>query len=271
MRIDASTELFGIIGRPVGHSLSPAMHNAAFEHWGINAVYLAFETDSPAKAADAARTLGIKGLSVTVPHKETIMDFLDEIDETARQIGAVNTVKNLEGHLSGTNTDWIGAVEALRAVTEIKGRRIVVLGAGGSARAAVYGLTRAGALVHIANRTVEKAGRLAREFGCSFSGLDELSQTEADILINTTSVGMTPLQNISPVPEKELDRFSVVMDIVYGSKKTRLITDAERHGCRTVPGTQMLLHQAAAQFEYWTERQAPFEVMKKALLEAATR
>ncbi len=268
MRIDASTKLYGIIGRPVGHSLSPAMHNAAFEHLGINAVYLAFETDSPERAMVAVRTLGIRGLSVTVPNKETVMDFLDETDETARQIGAVNTVKNLDGRLYGINTDWIGAVEALKAETGIRGRTAVVLGAGGSARAVAFGLAREGARVHIANRTVEKARKLAREFGCTFSGLRDLPQVEGAILVNTTSVGMGSLAGISPVPEEELDGFSLVMDIVYGREQTRLLKDAESRGCRIIRGTEMLLYQAASQFEFWTGRQAPVEVMKKALMDA---
>ena len=268
MRIDAATALYGIIGRPVRHSLSPAMHNAAFEHEGINAVYIAFETDSPGRAMDAVRTLGIRGLSVTVPNKETVMAFLDEMDETARRIGAVNTVKNRKGCIEGINTDWIGAVKALKEAAALRGKKAVVIGAGGSARAVVFGLVKEGAEVHIVNRTVEKAGRLAEEFDCSFSGLDGLSAADGDILINTTSVGMGGLQGLSPVPDGELGKFSIVMDIVYGSRKTRLLLDAERAGCITIQGTEMLLHQAAAQFEYWTGRKAPLEVMKKALLDS---
>ncbi len=270
MRIDAGTSLYGIIGKPVSHSLSPAMHNAAFENGGINAVYLAFETDSSGRALEAVRTLGIRGLSVTVPHKEGIISFLDETDETAGAIGAVNTVKNLGGRLTGINTDWIGAVEALRTKTGLKGKRAVVLGAGGSARAVVFGLLRAGAQVHIANRTVEKAKGLAREFGCSFSGLDDFYGAGGDILINTTSVGMGALAGVSPVPEAGLERFSIVMDIVYGTGRTRLLLDAERRGCSTVSGREMLLYQAAGQFEFWTGLKAPLEIMRKALLHAQT-
>jgi len=263
--IDAYTSLYGIIGRPVRHSLSPAMHNAAFEHEGINAVYLAFETDSPRRAMDAVRTLNIKGLSVTVPHKETVMEFLDETDDTAKRIGAVNTIKNLEGHLKGINTDWIGALKALRAVTAIKDRLVVVLGAGGSARAVVYGLVKEGAKVHIANRTEEKARSLAEEFSCAFSGLDNVSEIEGEILINTTSVGMGPLAGICPVPASMLGKFSVVMDIVYGKGGTRLLQEARSKGCTTIPGIEMLLYQAAAQFEFWTGHTAPLDVMRQAL------
>lgn len=268
MQVDAGTGLYGIIGKPVGHSLSPAMHNAAFESQGINAVYLAFETDSPGKALEAVRTLGIRGLSVTVPNKEGIITFLDKTDETAATIGAVNTVKNSGGRLTGINTDWIGAVEALRTKTDLKGKRAIVLGAGGSARAVVFGLLSQGAHVHIANRTIEKAKDLAGEFGCSFSGLEDFSRAGGDILINTTSVGMGELAGVSPVPEAELGRFRLVMDIVYGGTSTRLLLDAERKGCSIVSGKEMLLFQAAGQFEFWTGLKAPAEVMKRALLRA---
>ncbi len=268
MQIDSSTRLFGIIGRPVGHSLSPVMHNAAFEHLGINAVYLAFETDSPGKAMEAVKTLGIRGLSITVPNKETVMGFLDEIHETARDIGAVNTVRNQHGRLQGINTDWIGAVEAIKAATSVQGSRVVVLGAGGSARAVIFGLTREGAVVHIANRTVEKAQRLADEFGCTYSGIEGLSAVGGDILINTTSVGMGSMEGVSPVKEEELDGFSLVMDIVYGRKETRLLKDARKHGCRVIPGTRMLLFQAVAQFDFWTGRKAPVNIMERALMAA---
>lgn len=271
MHIDAATKLYGIIGKPVGHSLSPAMHNAAFQHKGINAVYLAFETGSPEKAVDAVRTIGIKGLSVTVPHKESIMPFLDEIDKTAKRIGAVNTVRNSNGVLSGTNTDWIGAVKALKAVIDLENTEVTVLGAGGSARAVIFGLLKEKAKVHIANRTKEKAGRLAEEFGCSFSGLDDLSGINGAILVNTTSVGMGELRGISPVPKQLLKQFSVVMDIVYGKEKTRLLQDAEEFGCIIVEGIEMLLHQAAAQFEFWTGKKAPFDAMRKALIQAQVK
>ncbi len=244
------------------------MHNAAFEHQGINAVYLAFETDRPGPALDAVKTLGIKGLSVTVPNKEAVMDYLDETDDTALRIGAVNTVKNVDGYLIGTNTDWIGAIKALKEVVDIKGRKVVVLGAGGSARAVIFGLLKHGARVHIANRTKDKARRLAEEFHCSFSGLEEVSKMDGQTLINTTSVGMGKLKGLSPIPEEQLERFSVVMDIVYGKDKTKLLRDAESRGCTIIAGIEMLLHQAAAQFEFWTGRKAPFKVMKKALLDA---
>ena len=250
--IDAATSLYAIIGRPVRHSLSPAMHNAAFGKTGMNAVYLAFETDSTEAACQAMRSLGIRGYSVTIPNKESIMQFLDHVDETAIEIGAVNTVRNDSGRLSGTNTDWIGAVKALGAKGGIKGRRAVVIGAGGSARAVVYGLVREGAEVAIFNRTVERARRLAEQFGCEYSGLEALDSAEGDIIVNTTSIGMSPDDDKMPVTRGQLERFSLVMDIVYSPLETMLLKTARELGLEVVYGLDMLLYQAVGQFEYWT-------------------
>jgi len=262
---DAATSLYGIIGRPVRHSLSPAMHNAAFEKTGINAVYLAFETDSAEAACHAMRCLGIKGYSVTIPNKESIMQFLDDIDETALEIGAVNTVKNDDGRLSGTNTDWIGAVNALGVKGGVRGKRAVVIGAGGSARAVVYGLVREGADVSVFNRTIERARRLAEEFGCAYAGLDGLDDAEGDIMVNTTSVGMSPNDDKMPVTREQVGRFSLVMDIVYSPLETMLLKTAKGLGVEVVYGLDMLLYQAVGQFEYWTGMRAPVDAMREAL------
>ncbi len=268
---DARTRLYGIIGDPVEHSLSPVMHNAAFRALGMNAVYLAFCVKSAEQAADSIRSLNIDGVSVTIPHKEALIPFLDEIDRFASEIGAVNTVRNEAGRLIGTNTDWIGAVKALEEKTALGGKRAVVLGAGGSARAVVYGLSERGARVHVANRTIEKAERLAREFSCSFSGLDDEKALFGDILINTTSVGMasggSPGDEI-PVEPDVTGRFSVVMDIVYSPLETRLLKEAGARGARVIDGLRMLLHQALAQFQFWTGTKAPKEVMEEALYSA---
>lgn len=269
MRVDAKTSIYGIIGKPVTHSLSPAMHNAAFNKTGINAVYLAFETDSVEKVCDAIRTLGIRGLSVTIPNKESIIGFLDSVDETAKAIGAVNTVKNEDKRLTGINTDWIGAITAIKSVIEIKNKEVCVIGAGGSARAIVYGLVREGAKVNIFNRTIERAQLLAKYFGCSYSSLEALPKATGDILINTTSIGMKPKEKQTPVLKKHLKNFSVVMDIVYSPLETVLLKDAKSLGIKTVSGLDMLLFQAVGQFEFWTGRKAPVETMKEALRYAA--
>ena len=265
MKPDASTTLYGIIGHPVSHSLSPAMHNAAFDAVGINAVYLAFDVTDLPSAVRGIRALGIKGLSVTIPHKVEIMEFLDEVDDVARRIGAVNTLVNRNGSLWGGNTDWIGAVKALEEQTQLEGKRAVVLGAGGSARAVCAGLKKRGAYVHIVNRTVENAKKLAERFACSWSGLDEIQDIEGEILVNTTSVGMEPDSHKTPVPAEILERFSIVMDIVYAPLKTRLLDEAEKAGCVTINGLRMLLLQAVSQFEFWTGRKAPINVMEKIL------
>ncbi len=264
-KIDATTVVYGIIGHPVAHSLSPAMHNAAFEAMQINAVYLAFDVTDIDSAVGGIRSLGIKGLSVTIPHKVTVMGLIDEVDPVATQIGAVNTIVNRQGHLYGANTDWIGAVKALEEQTKLAGKKVLVIGAGGSSRAVCTGLVHQGSQVHIANRTEEKAERIAQALGCSWSGLDNLQDIQAQILINTTSVGMEPDIDKLPVPEDILERYDIVMDIVYAPIDTMLLQKARAAGCKTINGLRMLLLQAVAQFEMWTGSQAPMEVMEHVL------
>ncbi len=265
MKPDASTLLYGILGHPVAHSLSPAMHNAAFEFTGLNAVYLAFDVTDLENALAGVRALDIRGLSVTIPHKVAVMELMDDVDDVARRIGAVNTIVNRNGRLFGANTDWIGAVKALEEKTSLKGKRVLVLGAGGSARAVCAGLIERHALVHVANRTVEKALRLAEATGCSAGGLDAIQDIQADILINTTSVGMEPDSDRMPVPADMLGRFTLVMDIVYAPVETMLLKKAAEAGCETVNGLRMLLLQAVAQFEMWTGQDAPAAVMEQVL------
>lgn len=262
---DAATALYGILGHPVGHSLSPAMHNAAFEALNINGVYLAFDVTDLKAAVQGIRALGIKGLSVTIPHKVAVMDLLDSIDPVAERIGAVNTIINRNGRLGGTNTDWLGAVKALEEKADIKGNSVLVIGAGGSARAICAGLVERGARVHIANRTEEKARELARQSGCTWSSLDNAGMVNADILVNTTPVGMRPDIDSMPVSPELLSDFSLVMDIVYAPIETKLLREAAKAGCRTINGLRMLLLQAVAQFELWTGRDAPLKIMEEAL------
>jgi len=266
----AKTALYGIIGHPVGHSLSPSMHNAGFRALGIDAVYLAFDV-GPGRLSDAllgVRALGIRGLSVTIPHKEAVIPLLDEVDETAGTMGAVNTIFFRDGRLLGMNTDWLGVVKALEVETALAGRKVLVLGAGGSARAVAFGLTKRGATVHIANRTPEKARVLAGLFGGTWSGLDGIGDVGASILVNTTSVGMAPEASVSPVPAEILPGVDVVMDLVYRPRETRLLREAREAGCRVVDGLSMLLHQGVAQFELWTGREPPLKTMSGALEEA---
>ena len=263
----AKTALYGIIGHPVSHSLSPAMHNAAFRTLNLDAVYLAFDVVDLKGAMAGVRALGIQGLSVTVPHKEAVMAYLDELDPVARRIGAVNTVVRKGGQLKGLNTDWLGAVKALQEeVAKLTGKQVLLIGAGGAARAILAGLREMGARVHVANRTEEKAKRLSEPFGATWSGLEIPEDLSFDILINTTTLGMAgENQDKMPVPEAVIKKADIVMDIVYSPLETRLLKTAKTLSKTTVNGLRMLLHQAVAQFEIWTGERAPIETMESAL------
>jgi len=266
MDIDGTTELYGIIGFPVRHSLSPALHNAGFAALGLNKVYLPFPAPDAGSAIDGLKALGVKGASVTIPHKEAVIPHLDEIDPLAERIGAVNTLVIENGRVSGSNTDWLGALRALEEKTRVKGAAVLLLGGGGSARAIGFGLVQTGARVVIANRNRKRGEKLAREIGAGFVPLAEAARIRADILINATSVGME--SDEIPVPEREVAHFPVVMDIVYAPLETRLLAAARRHGCTVVDGLSMLLHQGVAQFELWTGQEPPLDVMREALMTA---
>src|SRR5262245_30230204 len=246
------------------------MHNAAFRALGLDAVYLAFDVPPAALPAAVAglRALRARQFAVSIPHKQAVMAELDAVDETARRIGAVNTATLREGRLVGSNTDWIGAVRALEREGPLAGRRAVVLGAGGTARAVVFGLRERGARVTVLNRTRDRAADLARELGAEGAGgLEELAATGCDVLVNTTSVGLR--SDASPVAPEALRAGSLVLDAVYDPARTRLLRDAEKRGARVVPGKWMLVHQAAAQLELWTGREAPIDVMAEAFDAAA--
>ncbi|MCL2789516.1 MAG: shikimate dehydrogenase [Desulfobulbus sp.] len=270
--INGHTQLFGIIGDPVAHSLSPAMHNAALAHLGLNAVYVPMRPADLADAFRGLRSLGFAGASVTVPFKVAIMDFLDAIDPVARKIGAVNTLvferTGAAIRCTGHNTDWLGSNRALAEVIDLAGRTVLLIGAGGAARAVGFGLIEAGAHVLLANRTEAKGRELAHLMGCRFIPAAELSLIRADALINTTSVGMAPHADEVPVAPELLPHFPVVMDIVYAPLATRLLREAAARGCHTVNGLTMLQYQGAAQFTLWTGRESPDAVMRQTLLAA---
>ncbi len=268
MIINGKTLLYGILGNPVTHSLSPAMHNAALAASEINGVYLPFPAPDIEAAVTGIRGLGVQGASVTIPHKESVMDLLDEIDPVARRIGAVNTIRREDKKLIGLNTDWLGATRALEEEIDLNGAEAVILGAGGSARAIGFGLLERGAKFVLCSRTESRGRSLAEELGCPWISLVETENLSGDILINATSVGMQPHIAKSPVPEQVLSRFQVVMDIVYAPLKTRLLQEAEGAGCKVVNGLEMLLYQGVAQFEIWTGKTAPVDVMRRALAEA---
>lgn len=270
--IGPRTTVCGIVLHPAGHTRSPAMHNAAFEALELDAVYHAFDVppaDLPGAMA-GVRSLGLRQVAVSLPHKQAVMEHLDRIDETARAIGAVNTVTREGNELVGTNTDYIGAVRAIERMVSPAGCRAVVLGAGGAARAVVFGLLQAGATVFVLNRTESTARRLADDLGATGSGvLEDLGDLPHDVLVNTTSVGLR--EDRSPADVDHLVRDSVVMDAVYDPVETRLLVDAAAVGARTIGGKWMLVHQAAAQLERWSGRTAPLDVMADAFDRAAGR
>jgi shikimate dehydrogenase len=263
--IGPRTQLCAVILHPAGHTRSPAMHNAAFRALGLDAVYVAFDV-APAGLSDAlagARALGVRQLAISLPHKQAVIPLLDEVDDTARQIGAVNTVTRREDRLVGANTDWIGAVRALERATPLSGRNVVVLGAGGTARAVVFGALERGARVAVLNRSADRAEALAKALGAHGAGaLSDLSGLPCDVLVNATSVGLR--SSDSPVPAEAIPPRAVVMDVVYDPRRTRLLGDAAARGARVVEGRWMLVYQAAEQLRIWSGREAPVEVMAEA-------
>lgn len=258
--------IFAVFGNPVAHSLSPLMHQAAFGRMGIEALYVPFCVQDLKAAVQGIRGLDIRGVSVTHPFKTEVMKYLNEMDEAARRIGAVNTVFNHQGVLKGVNTDWLGFVLSLKECIEIKGKRFAVLGAGGAARGILYGLIQEGGQPIILNRTISKAEKLAHEFGCAFLSLSDTEKLEAEVLINTTSLGMAPNVDRSPFPQEHLKKFGWVMDIIYNPLKTRLLQEAEEAGCKTISGLGMFVHQGAEQIKIWTGLEPPRAYMHEVVL-----
>ena len=274
--IKGSTNIVALIGHPVEHSFSPPMHNRAFEKLNMDYAYVAFDVE-PANlksAIEGAKALNIKGFNVTIPHKISVMEFLDEIDEVARLIGAVNTIdfKNMKGY----NTDGIGAVKAIEEVTSIKGKNVVIAGAGGASRAISFYIAKYGAdAMTILNRNPLKAQNLASDV--SNSGLigevksDSISEinaylADADILIDTTPVGMHPNVDDEPIATSQnMHEDLVVFDAVYNPNETVLLKEAIKAGAKPVYGIKMLLYQGAESFKIWTGHDAPVDEMEMAL------
>ncbi len=279
MSISGKTRVYCVIGDPIEHTLSPVMHNAAFEELNLDFVYVALrvEREQLRDAIAGAKSLDVHGLNVTMPHKTAVMKHLDEIDSTARSIGAVNTILNSEGRLVGYITDGIGAINALKKKGVIlKGKKMLLLGAGGAARAIAFYAAKEVEELKILNRTTQKARELAeathKDSDKEVSGNSlsyELLKTEledTDILINATSVGMHPDVDQSLVDSSWLRPDLCVMDIIYSPLETKLAKDAKSIGANVVSGIDMLVYQGAASFEIWTEHPAPVKVMKKAVL-----
>lgn len=274
------TLLLGVMGDPIGHSKSPAMHNIALEASGIPGMYvpLHVKPEQLAEAVAGTKALGFSGFNVTIPHKVEMLKLMDELDESAVCCGAVNTVVIQDGKLKGYNTDGIGYVRSLKEElnSELSGKHITILGAGGAARGVVYALLREQpANVTVINRTVDKAEQLATEFSNdnlqvqsgSYEALDKvLSQT--DILINTTSIGMSPNSDETPLEQSRIPEGIIVSDLIYNPLETRFLREAKSRGCTVVGGLGMFVYQGAYAYEYWTGQPAPVSVMRSALLEA---
>ena len=258
--IDARTKLYGIIGNPVRNSLSPIIHNGAFKRMRMNAVYVAFEVENLAEAMIAIRRLGIRGVSVTIPFKTQVIPYLDQVDSIAGEIKAINTISNEGGKLIGYNTDWRGAIEALEKKVDLRNKRVILLGAGGAARAIAWGLKEKNCRVFIINRSSDKARNLAIEF--NYSPISCMNALDAHVIINATSVGMYPNNTESPLPKEVLKPGMTVMDIVYHPLKTKLLREAEERGCQTIDGLEMLARQGAAQLQIWTGRRPEIEQIK---------
>lgn len=277
--IDAFTQLCAVIGNPVEHSLSPAMHNAAFEALDLNYVYLAFRVEDVANCIAGMRALpSFRGMSVTIPHKLTVMQYLDEIDPVARTIGCVNTITRQNGMLIGSNTDGPGTLRAFQeAGVSLQNKRVLFLGAGGAVRAVAFTFAEQGRVGHITilGRTISKVEKLVQDIRKQtgipiYSGdlLTDLpkAMAEHEVIVHGTPVGMYPHCEESCVPPGLFCADHVVFDMVYRPLMTRLIQEARAAGCKTILGIEMLLYQAALQFEKWTGHPAPIAAMREAAL-----
>ena len=259
-QVDAATRVFGVAGDPVSHSLSPIIMNAALRRENVNGVYLALHAKTLKDLISCVRDIPIHGLSITMPYKESILNHLDNTDSHTTKIGACNTVvRAQDGKLYGFNTDTAGVVRPLEQRLAIEGARILVLGAGGAARAAVFGLKERGAEIYILNRTARAAQKLARQAHARSIKRPDLKKLAFDVIINATPVGMGNTRD-SPLNENELNA-KYVFDMVYDPAETKLIRLAKARGLQVIPGIEMFVHQAARQFEIWTGKPAPWDDM----------
>jgi shikimate dehydrogenase len=264
---NAASAIFALFGNPVAHSLSPLMHNAAFHEMGLDATYYSCCVEDLEEAIGSIKKIPLWGVSVTIPFKTAVMAYLDEVDPSAREIGAVNTILHDDtGQLTGYNTDWIGVVRDLEGSLEIKKKTFAILGAGGTARAAIFGIRQQGGIPVIVNRTPERGAKLAKEFGVPFYPLSEIKGIKADCLINTTPVGMAPDRERSPLPREIAGTFPWVMDCIYNPLKTQLLKEAEEAGCFVINGLGMFVHQGAEQIRIWTGKEPPRELMREVVL-----
>jgi len=267
--IDEATEIYGVVGNPVAHSRSPVVFNDVFKHLGMNARYVKIKVDDPAALRGLAAALELKGCSVTIPHKQAAAGLVDEADEVVRGVGAANTLSFEGGRVRGDNTDLPAAMDAIKdaAVKKwshgIYGMRALVLGAGGVSRAIAWGLKREAARVVLANRTFDRGKALAEDLGVEVVRWDNLMDARAQIVVNGTSVGMTPKTEESPVDAALFKKEMVVMDTVYTPRNTRFLRDARAAGALGIDGVEMFLRQANLQFKLWRGRPIPTEILKE--------
>jgi 3-dehydroquinate dehydratase/shikimate dehydrogenase len=265
-QVDVATRIYGVVGDPIAHSLSPAIMNAAFRRENVNAVYLALHAKTLKDLLSCVKEIPIHGLSVTMPYKEVILPHLDNTDSHTTKIGACNTVvRAQDGKLYGFNTDAAGIVRPLeRRLNTLEGARILVLGAGGAARAAVFGLKERGCEVYILNRSLAAAKKLAHQARARIMKRPDLKKLAFDVIINATPVGMGNTRE-TPLQDKEINA-RYVFDMVYDPAETRLLKLAKERGAQVIPGIEMFVHQAARQFEIWTGKPAPFDEMLRVVL-----
>jgi shikimate dehydrogenase len=281
--ISSETKICGLIGDPIEHSVSPAMHNTAFSYLGLDYIYIPLhvERENLTKAIDGLKALNIKGLNITIPYKVVIIPLLDLVDDLAEKIGSVNTIVNDKGYLKGYNTDASGFLKTLlERGFEPRGKKVVVLGAGGASRSISFTLAMREAEIVILNRQLEMDWAVELVSSISQLTTKEVKALElnnenlksvlkaADMLVNATSVGMSPNINQSPLPARLLKPELVVFDVVYNPLKTRLLTEAEAVGAKTISGIDMLVWQGALAFELWTGVKSPVDIMKAKALEA---
>jgi len=272
--IDADTEVYGVIADPVGHSMSPIIHNAAFSALGMNRVYVPLRVprDYLEQFIQEAPELGIRGLSVTIPHKENVMAMLTKIESGARKIGAVNTVVFDGDEVIGYNTDLYGAMLSLAEAADedpdskwLDGKSVLILGAGGVARAIAIGVVDRGAKLQVASRTYERSMNLASETKSEAIEWEQRHQVNPDVLINCTPVGMHPAVNETPFEKSGMNRRMIVFDTIYNPEQTLLLKTARENGCKTISGVEMFVKQAELQFKFFTDQEAPSDVMRNTL------
>ena len=278
--ITGKTKVVAVIGNPIEHSLSPPMHNAAYKQMGMDYVYVAFkiEKDNLSHLIESAKTMGLVGLNVTIPYKTDIIEYLDEVDDTARRINAVNTIRFKDGMAKGYNTDGTGAVKSIEKYTDLKDKNVLVLGAGGASKAITFTLLNHGInSLTIANRSRDNAIQLIDNLKKQ-TGFDKINYVaieqadtileDVDIIINTTPIGMYPnVDADTPIKTEKINENHVVMDIIYNPLETKLLKNAKDNGATTISGTNMLINQGITAFEIFTDRTPSYESFEKALLE----